>query len=230
MSESCPRSSLAACLAPCIAILLTAMPSARAAVISATPTLPVLGAPYASPTGAGCFPVAGVCISLGTLTPVSLVSSTFDADSQNIVANVVYSGLLTTLANSPLGPISLTGTMEQEVLGRTFATELGTWETELVALSLSGPVLGRTLTLMLDASTPSTGETSIEPSGSGGGEQFRIDSFFDVFVELSLDTTPPLVTTRGPIRASLVALPEPGTAALLGLGLAGLAWQRWRRM
>ena len=229
MSESYPRSSFAARLATCIATLLAAMHCASAAVISLTPTLPVLGAPYASPIGAGCFPVAGVCVSLGTLTPVSLVSSTFDADGQNIVATVSYSGMLTTLGSTPLGPISLTGTMEQEVLGRTFATELGTWETELVALSLSGPVLGRTLTLMLDASTPSTGETSIEPVDAGDVQVFRIDSFFDVFVELSLDTVPPLSTTRGPIRASLVAIPEPGSAALIGLGLAGLAWRRWRK-
>jgi len=35
----------------------------------------------------------------------------------------------------------LTGTMEEEVLGRTFSTQTGTWSTELMALSLTGMVL-----------------------------------------------------------------------------------------
>lgn len=198
---------------------------APAAVISLEPTLPVLGAPYVSASGGSCFPLAGVCVTGGTFTPVSLVSSTFDASGQHIVTGVVFSGLLTTLANAALGSLDLSGSMEQEILGRTFATELGSWDTELVALALSGPVLGNTLSITLDDSTPSTGTTSIVPAGGNNQGLFRISSFFDVFVELSLDTTPPLVTTRA-VRVSLV--PEPGSLALLGLGLVALAWRRQR--
>jgi len=125
MPQPSSRRTALAVLAVCVVTLVTAASSAWAAVISLEPTLPVLGVPYVSSSGAGCFPVPGVCVTAGTITPISLVSSTFDASGQDIVANVTYLGMLTTLGNVPLGPISLSGTMEQEVLGRTFATELG---------------------------------------------------------------------------------------------------------
>jgi hypothetical protein len=211
-------------------LILVSVPFAWASVITSTPTLPVLGVGYTSATGVGCFPAAGVCVSPGTITPTSLISSTFDASGQEIVANVSYTGTLTTLADVPIGPVTLLGTMEELVLGRTFATELGSWATELVALSLSGTVLGHTLTLMLDPSTPSTGSTSIVDLGNPNQPTFRIDSFFDVFVELQLDTVPPLVAHRA-VRATLgpALVPEPATLLLVGLGVAGLAWHRRRR-
>ena len=56
---------------------------------------------------------------------------------------------------------------------------------------------------------------------------FGIDSFFDVFLELTLESSTPLQTTRGPIRTTLV--PAPAPLSLLVLGLAGLALGRMRR-
>jgi hypothetical protein len=224
MAQRHARRPIAALFAACVAIVLGAVSPARASVISTTATLPVLGVPYTSSTGVGCFPIAAVCVGQGTFVLTSVVSSTFNPSGQVIVTNVAYAGTLTTLGNAPIGPVSLKGTMEQEVLGRSGSTQLGIWATEIVALSLSGPLLGHTLSLSLDGSAPSVGSTSITPLSD---DLFRIDSFFDVFVELTLDSSPPLHATRGPVHVSAGAVPEPSSLALLAGGLATLAaWCR----
>jgi len=220
-----PHRRFPAALTAGIIALLACVTTARASVVSATPTLPVLGVPYASSIGVGCFPAVGACVVPGTITLTSLVSSTFDSSGQNIVANASYVGTLTNLGGVPIGPVNLSGTLEEEIFGRTSPSALGIWATELLALSLSGPVLGHTLTLTLDSAVPSTGFSSITAEG-GQAVRFRIDSFFDVFVELSLDTIPPLSTTRGPLQLSL--LPEPSTWLLLLGGIAGLGCLRRR--
>jgi hypothetical protein len=202
---------------------------AAASVITFDPSLPVLGVPYTTGVGAGCFPVAAVCISAPSLELTSVVLSEFTASGQHIVTTASYAGLLTTTTGTPLGAITLSGIVEQEVLGRTFATELGSWTTNLLALSLTGPVLGHTLTVALDPTHLSSGVSSVLPV-LGDDQLFRIDSFFDVFVQADLNSVPPLHTTRGPLRfeAAATTVPEPASGALLALGSAFLAARRRR--
>jgi hypothetical protein len=213
-----------------LAVAAACRTPARASVISATPTLPLLGVPYASSVGAGCFPAQAVCIQPGTLTLTSVVPPgvpPFNAAGQDIVANATYSGIFTDASNTPLGVVTLTGTVEQEILGRTTSTQTGTWATELLSLSMSGPFMGHTLSISLSSSSPSTGVTSIIPiTGSGPDEgMFQIDSSFDVFIDLTLDTQIPLHTTRGPITfaATAAAVPEPAGLGILAIALLGFA-------
>ena len=202
--------------------------AAAASVITIDPSLPLLGVPYTSTIGAGCFPWR----ASASLPPASssrqLVLSEFTASGQHIVATAAYIGMLTTPTGTPLGAVALSGTLEQEVLGRTFATELGSWTTNLLALSLTGPVFGNTLTVGLDPSHLSSGVSSVLP---GDDQLFRIDSFFDVFIQADLNSVPPLHTTRGPLRfeASATAVPEPASGALLALGAAAFLAARRRR-
>jgi hypothetical protein len=203
--------------------------AASGAIISSDPTLPVLGVPFAVSGGGSCFLPAGVCFVPGALTFTSVEASPpapppFNAAGQDIVTNTFFTGELTTLTSVPIGPVTLTGTVEQEVLERTFSTETGTWTTDLLAVNLTGPVLGHTLTMQLDSRTPSTGTTSIAPTGNP--DSFVISSFFDVFVDLSLDGPTPLNTTRA---AHLELVPEPASIALLTAGLLGLAALRCHR-
>jgi hypothetical protein len=197
--------------------------SAEATVYSSSPTLPLIGVPFISAEGAGCFGVAAICVTPGAITQTNLLSATFTTAGQDILTDAVYSAMVTGAINQT---VTLTGTVEEVVLGRTFSTEIGSFDTEITALTLTGAVGGNTLTLTLDTSNPahvSTGETTLAADGS----VFKIDSFFDVFVELSLDSVVPLHASVGPIR--LAAVPEPSTWAMLLAGFGGLAFFGARR-
>jgi hypothetical protein len=205
--------------------------SALAAVISATPALPLLGVQYSSATGLGCFPTAGFCIKASSLTFTALSSDTFDQFGEHLTMQASYAGALTDGADDALGSVLLTGSIEEEVLGRTFSIETGSWNTKLQSLALNGPVLGHTLTLGLGASD-SIGTDSIDPIGDG---TFRIDSFFDVFVDLVFDANTPLHDTRGPVLLTLPStpvptpVPAPAGLTLLAAPLLFLSWAHWRR-
>jgi hypothetical protein len=196
--------------------------SAEASVYSSSPTLPLIGVPFISSDGPQCFPAAGLCVTSGAFTQTMLLSSMFTMSGQDLVTDATYTGVV---MGGMTQPITLTGTVEEVVLGRTFSTELGSFDTEVTALSLSGVVAGHTLTMKLDTDPAhdSTGETTLAADGS----VFKIDSFFDVFVELSLDSMVPLHATVGPIH--LVAVPEPSTWAMMLLGFAGLGFGGYRR-
>jgi hypothetical protein len=209
-------STIPSTLAACLLGALTVTASAQAAVISSTPTLPLLNTPYETTASIGCFPLAGVCITGGSLTLTSVDLSNFNTPGQDIITEAAYTGTLTTLGNILLGPVTLTGTVEQEVIGRTTSAATGSWTVDLLNLSLSGPVQGNELTLTLTNGQSSDGTTSIVPLGAQG---FSIDSFFDVFFTLSLDSPTPLQTTSGPIQFVADPIPEPAIIGLLGLPL-----------
>jgi hypothetical protein len=99
-------------------------------------------------------------------------------------------------------------------------SQTGVFATEITSLLLSAPDFGGLL-LRESPTLPSTGQTTITPIGGG---MFHIESFFDVFTELSLDggaTWSP--DTSGPAHIVLTsAVPEPSTMALAGIGALGL--------
>jgi hypothetical protein len=97
------------------------------------------------------------------------------------------------------------------------------YDSEMLSLSLEGvdPLIGPFM-IRESPTLPSLGHYSVEALASG---QFRIDSFFDIFTELSLDGGQTWTPSQGPSRLTL--MPEPSAIALLGFG--GLLITRRRR-
>jgi hypothetical protein len=183
-------------------------------------------------------------VTPGIFTLTSVTMSTFVPATtllpavQDIDADATYTGSLTTLSTAkPLGSFTLTGTVDLEVIKRTSSTETGSWPAELTGISLSGPLLSLGMlsaTLDMDPSEPSTGTVSIRPisGGQNAAEEFRISSFFDIFMDVTLDDRPggkpSLMTTVGPILV-VAGTPEPATWAMMLIGFAGLAFAARRR-
>ena len=126
-------------------------------------------------------------------------------------------------AGSPGAPVALQGPVGVMIYGRTSPTATGSFDTEMLSLDLSGALPGGGLLMIRESPTlTSTGHTSITPIGGG---LFKIDSFFDVFTELSLDGGNQWIPAQGSVRVVLGpnVIPEPGTWFLLGTSLASCA-------
>jgi|GEM_PF-1569578 len=105
-----------------------------------------------------------------------------------------------------------------------------TWDTEIIAMTLTGI---QNSTIILNAAPVAPGHVTILKISDDGGGSYSIDSFFDVFVELSVSGGPfrPQVGPPTGVRyqESGLPLPEPSTMILAMMGLLGLAFGRTRR-
>jgi hypothetical protein len=208
----------------------TAAGSAQPIILRPSASLPLIGVPYQSTgVGAGCFSFAGACVTPGPFVQTAATWSFLGSD-QLIMAEATYSANLTTLVGDTIiGSVSLTGTLDETVFGHTSNSETGSFVTDITSISLSGPLSlpgsplnGDILKLVLNPSDTSIGTTTIQADGS----MYKINSFFDVFIDVSLQGTG--LSTDLP-EITLVAIPEPSTWAMLLVGFAGLGMAVCRR-
>jgi hypothetical protein len=150
----------------------------------------------------------------------SLTNSSTTGSIEDFATNAVA-----TIDLSPTATVTLTGTIEQEVLGRTSLTGTGSWTVELLLLSLSGSLGGFPLTMTLNPSDTSLGPTAIVPDGG----DFIASSFFDVFAELTYDGPNGVLTATPSGIATATGVPEPATLALLAGPLLAMSAVRRRR-
>jgi hypothetical protein len=215
-----------AVLAVCAGLAFAGMSSAQASVFTATSdALPLLGFPYTIPGGT-CFTTAGFCVAGGEFTLTSLVPSGFvqNPSDEDITTNAADTVEITNLSHVLVATVTLTGKIEQDVVDRADENDTGSWTVDLVSVALSGSLGGVPLTVTLDPGHTSSGTTSITPDG----QSFRVDSFFDVFAEVTYDL-PTGTLTAFPSGTATVGAPEPATLALLAAPLLAMVGVRRRR-
>ena len=130
----------------------------------------------------------------------------------------------TVVPNGPIHASGPFGSVQTIVFGYNLSPDgTGTFNTEMLALSLSGTYLGAPFMIRESPTKQSTGLTSVAPAPGG----YQIDSFFDVFTELSLDGgltwMPDTDSVATGQRVTLEAVPEPTSMSLLALGAASVA-------
>ena len=189
-------------------------------------TLP-MHAPIAAQVGRR----AGGSIPGGVGTPadeIETFGSNLDAqlDAHTLSGGPVYNG--------PVHGSGPFGSVETIVFGK-IGNVTGSFDTEMLSLNLQGTVPGLGTFMIRESPTlQSTGHVTIAALPGG---MFQIDSFFDVFTELSTDggaTWMPGTQVRGgPAYAGHVTLegvPEPTSMGLLGVGLiSAMGFVRRRR-
>jgi hypothetical protein len=126
---------------------------------------------------------------------------------------------------SPDAPFSLTGPVDTVAIGRCPSCTTGTFDTEMLQMSLQGNTPFGPVMIRESPTRASTGKTTITDLGGG---MYHIDSFFDVFTELSVDGgaswLPSNMGSDGqshPTRVYLGGIPEPASIALVMIGLLG---------
>lgn len=124
----------------------------------------------------------------------------------------------------PNDSTSVIGPMELEAFGKV-GHVTGTFNTEMLQLNLFGSsAIYGNYAIRESPTLASTGQTTITDIGGG---LYHIDSFFDVFTELSVDGGNSWIPSQGSTHVDLVSAPEPSVCALAGLaGLLALAKAR----
>jgi hypothetical protein len=123
----------------------------------------------------------------------------------------------------PPTALQMSGPVDTIVHGKV-GNVTGTFQTEMLSMDLSGTTPFGAVMVRESPTLPSLGNTSITDIGGGN---FHIDSFFDVFTELSIDGGQTWIPqSDGPTHVVL-CVPEPGCMSLLGLG--GLLLVRRRK-
>lgn len=127
-------------------------------------------------------------------------------------------------------PIFASGPVMTLVEGK-IGNVTGSFDTEMLSLDLAGITPLGPFMIRESPSRQSTGHTSITDIGGG---LYHIDSFFDVFTELSIDGGATWIpATDGidlatPVAGHVVLVPEPSRALLALVGIAAIRLRRRR--
>lgn len=152
----------------------------------------------------------------------------------NVMRATSGSNEMETFDSSLFGMVSVDGSPDIafELNGPVTVTDFGkagkvtgTFNTQMDSMDMTGTVDGHSVVIMLDPARPTTGQTTITQVSPS---LYHINSFFDVFTELSIDHGAFFPQIGGPSVVTLTCTPEPRSVGLLALGLLGFVglWVR----
>lgn len=214
-------SSLA--LTACLAVVCLA-PATWADIITTNPGLPPFTGYY---QGQGTFAVYSGPGLVVTLTDLRLTPLTFNyrtpSGTDEIESYLSLFDGIGSVNGSPLMPAGGSGQF-LSLAHNKIGNVTGTFQTEMLSMSVFLGTSSGQFMLRESPTLASLGQTTITPVGGGN---FQINSFFDIFTELSVDSGQTWIpSSTGP--GHVVLVPEPGTVMLMALGLGGLIILRRR--
>jgi len=207
---------------PALALGILSMAATSQALVTNNPTLPPDGV-YLTPDQVHSMYTNGaLTIVLQALQhlPFASQSSRHGVPGTNNEVEDFPSSITgeVSVNGGPFVPAGGTGPVQTLVVNR-LASVTGTFDTEMLQMSIAGNSPFGPFMIRESPTLPSLGQTTIADIGGG---LYQIDSFFDVFTELSIDGGQTwMPDTVGP--AHVVLVPEPTSLSLLGIGLVSLA-------
>jgi hypothetical protein len=207
------------------AIILTAASAAHASgVITNSPNFPTSGS-YPGGSTHLFYTLGGHSLdgSQVSLTPIPGTVVSTPAGANEIEQFSATFSEMVSEDGAPAFPFSGIETAAVTIFGYSPGT-VGTFNMEMTQLDLppTPDVIGRE-----SPTLSSVGQMTITPIGGG---MFHIDSFFDVFTEISIDGGATWVPdVNGPIHVQLTQVPEPSSVMLFAIGLVGLMGCALRR-
>jgi hypothetical protein len=165
------------------------------------------------------YPAMGIVVSdieFGDFTDLSCLD--FGDDEEEFFDAVLTGDVFIPLMGN--FSVTLAGPVTTKTFGKMGHTT-GTFSTEILSMALSGDIGGNTVLIRESPTLSSLGTTSIAV-----GNDYMIDSFFDVFTELSIDGGMTWIPQEESTRMNLT--PEPATVCLLVLGSLAILPRRRR--
>jgi hypothetical protein len=178
-------------------------------------------------------PFAGQPPRYENCQPGSLVCDEHHQFESGLTAQVTVNGMgpMTFQAQGPVSTVAFGR-------GPDPSHDTGTFDTEMLSMMLTGlgpGPMGPPVMIRESPTRQSTGKTTLRdigaPGPGPGDDGYHIDSFFDVFTELSIDGGNTWIPKAGPrgTRVYLGGIPEPASIVLLALGVLGFAGMARRR-